>query len=250
MTCAQVDDRLDAWLQGRLARAEVVALEEHLAGCSECQTLVEDARLLQREARLIGSEGPPAGAWDRLAERLQQQVDVRRVAPASGREPGGFSWRWMAVAATLAVVVGGSLFVLRQSLFTANGSAPPAVEAIATPSTPATLVESIELELDQAAQHYERAISGLEQVASESESPLDPAVTATLRENLEIIDSAIDDSREALRAEPDSQLAQESLFDAFRRKVALLQDTIALMNEMRKGNQAGAAAIASGLNKG
>lgn len=247
MTCAQVDDRLDAWLQGRLARAEVVALEEHLAGCAACQILVEDARLLQREARLIGSEGPPAGAWDRLADRLQQQTDVRRAGPTSSGDHDAFSWRWMAVAAALAAVVGASLFGLRQSLFTANESAPPAVEVIATP---ASLVESIELELDQAAQHYERAISGLEQVASESESPLDPAVTATLRENLEIIDSAIDDSREALRAEPDSQLAQESLFDAFRRKVALLQDTIALMNEMRKGNQAGAAAIASGLNKG
>ena len=41
-----------------------------------------------------------------------------------------------------------------------------------------------------------------------------------------------------------------SLFDAFRRKVALLQDTIALMNEMRKGNPDTATAIASGLNKG
>jgi hypothetical protein len=250
VTCAQVDDRLDAWLQGRLARAEVVALEEHLQGCAGCRALVEDVRLLQRETRLIGSEGTPAGAWDRLADRLQQQIDARRTAPMGHVERRGFSWQWMAVAAMLALVIGASLVVLQQSLFTVSTQAPPAVEAVASPATPATLVESIELELDQAAQHYERAIAGLEQVASESESPLDPAVTATLRENLQIIDAAIDDSREALRAEPDSQLAQESLFAAFRRKVALLQDTIALMNEMRKGNQAGAAAIASGLNKG
>jgi hypothetical protein len=31
--------------------------------------------------------------------------------------------------------------------------------------------------------------------------------------------------------------------------VALLQDTIALVNEMRKGNQAGAAAIVQGVQK-
>jgi len=31
--------------------------------------------------------------------------------------------------------------------------------------------------------------------------------------------------------------------------VALLQDTIALMNEMRKGNAAGAAQIVDGVNK-
>jgi tetratricopeptide (TPR) repeat protein len=109
---------------------------------------------------------------------------------------------------------------------------------------------TIEGELDLAAKHYENAIAGLEQVAAESETPLDPIVMATVRENLDVIDQAIDDSRQALRADPQSQLAQESLFDAFRRKVALLQDTIALMNEMRKGNPSRATAIASGLNKG
>ena len=49
--------------------------------------------------------------------------------------------------------------------------------------------------------------------------------------------------------EPDDSIAQESLFEAFRRKVALLQDTIALMNEMRKGDTDGAARIVEGLNK-
>jgi hypothetical protein len=52
-----------------------------------------------------------------------------------------------------------------------------------------------------------------------------------------------------LQAQPESQVAQQSLFEAFRRKVSLLQDTIALMNELRKGNQAGAARVAEGLNK-
>ena len=82
---------------------------------------------------------------------------------------------------------------------------------------------------------------------SEGETPLDPAVMATVRENLEIIDQAIDDSRQALRTDPQSQMAQESLFDAFRRKVALLQDTIALMNELRRGAP---AQTALGMNKG
>jgi hypothetical protein len=36
------------------------------------------------------------------------------------------------------------------------------------------------------------------------------------------------------------------LFEALRQKVTMLQDTIALMNEMRKGNSAGAAQV---LNK-
>lgn len=249
MTCADVDDRLDAWLLGVLPRTDVEALEAHLFECGTCRALAEDVRLLQRETRLIGSEGPPAGAWDRLANRLQQVMPVNEIEsrPDAIVRRTPVSWRWMGVAALLAVVISGSLFGLRQSLFPPDDDGRVSTGA---GTTPPSLVESIELELEQAAQHYERAIAGLEQVANESDSPLDPALTTTLRENLQVIDQAITDSRDALRSEPTSQLAQQSLFDAFRRKVALLQDTIALMNEMRKGNQAGATAIASGLNKG
>ena len=59
----------------------------------------------------------------------------------------------------------------------------------------------------------------------------------------------IHDSRLALQTQPTNELAQESLFEAFRRKVGLLQETVSLMNEMRKGNQAEAAKIIGNMNK-
>ena len=43
--------------------------------------------------------------------------------------------------------------------------------------------------------------------------------------------------------------AQQSLIEGFKTKIGLLQDTVALINEMRKGNEAGAARIASGLKQ-
>ena len=42
---------------------------------------------------------------------------------------------------------------------------------------------------------------------------------------------------------------QEGLFDAMRSKVALLQQTVELINEMRKGNQAEAGRLLQGLNQ-
>jgi hypothetical protein len=39
------------------------------------------------------------------------------------------------------------------------------------------------------------------------------------------------------------------LIENFKTKIALLQDTVALINEMRKGNEAGAARIVSGLKQ-
>jgi sugar-specific transcriptional regulator TrmB len=151
-------------------------------------------------------------------------------------------WRWLAIAATLIVAVTATLLLLKRGLDVDQ----PGPSTTASNAAPDKLVESVENELQLAAEHYEKAIAALEQVANQSDSPLDPEVTTQIRQNLAVIDKAIDDSRVALRSQPESQLAQESLFDAFRRKVALLQDTIALMNEMRKGNQAGAARIAEG----
>ena len=102
------------------------------------------------------------------------------------------------------------------------------------------------MELRMAEEHYEKAISGLEQVANTEQGALDPEVAATVKRNREVIDQAIAESRTALKTEPQNQPARESLFAALRRKIVLLQDTIALLNEMRKGNQAGAAQIVEG----
>ena len=149
-------------------------------------------------------------------------------------------------ASLLIALVAGSLYVVNLSRTRRARARTPRRPGNATSGE---LVQSIENELDQAAAHYEKAIAGLEQVANASDSPLDPELMTTLKANLGVIDQAINESRTALRAQPANQLAQESLFEAFRRKVALLQDTIALMNEMRKGNQAGAARVAESLNK-
>ncbi len=253
MTCQDAQQALDAQLIGTLGREEAERLDVHLAGCDECRALAADARRLQAELRAIGAEGPAPRAWERLSARLEADPDIQRAAAAAVETDARthrLDWRWVALAAALVLVIAGSLFVLRRGLDTAEAPAAPVTASGADPATPSDLVTSIESELDLAAKHYENAIAGLERVATETDSPLDPAVMATVRANLEIIDQAIDDSRQALRTDPESQIAQESLFDAFRRKVSLLQDTIALMNEMRKGNPARATAIASGLNKG
>lgn len=251
MTCEDGLRALDAHLIGALSREDAEAFEAHLAGCDHCRRLVADARRLQAELRLMGAEGPSPRSWDRLAAQLEADPAFQRAAAAADAAlpvARRIDWRWMALAAVLVLVIAGSLLTMRRTLGPASPA--PAVASAPAETAAGDIVTSIESELDQAAKHYENAIAGLERVASESDSPLDPSVMATVRENLALIDQAIDDSRQALHTDPQSQLAQESLFDAFRRKVALLQDTIALMNEMRKGNPSRATAIASGLNKG
>ena len=91
-------------------------------------------------------------------------------------------------------------------------------------------------------------LPGLEVLARDRQA-LDPQVAADLQKSLLVIDQAIGESRAALKTQPMSTQAQDSLFEAFRSKIVLLQDTISLINEVRKGNQAEAARIADGMNK-
>jgi hypothetical protein len=218
-------------------------LQAHLDTCDKCRAVAADLEALVGTARALDPVPVPADAWPRLARALVGQG----VRPPVAQPPVRWTGTWLAVAASLLVTLGAALWVV------ARGPAVPGPDAAAgapgagAPSS--DLVATIESELQLAASHYEKAIAGLERVAASSDAPLDPEVMATLRQNLRVIDAAIDDSQVALRAEPGNRLAQESLFEAFRRKIGLLQDTIALMNEMRKGDEAGAARAVESLNK-
>jgi hypothetical protein len=252
MTCHDLRDCLSDLVEDGAGRAPDPDIEAHLASCAGCRELLADLRRIRQVSGTLERRALPAGSWNRVAGRLESDPEFRRASgrhDARTRRPP--SWVWLAAAASLVVSVGISLWVVGAAWRVKQGAqqaAAPSAGAAGNASS-AALVETIETELQAAASHYEKAIAGLEQVASASDSPLDPALTATLRQNLEVIDKAIADSRQAIKAQPDSRLAQESLFDAFRRKVALLQDTIALMNEMRKGNEAGAARIVEELKK-
>jgi len=163
----------------------------------------------------------------------------------------------LAIAAVLLAAVAITMLVRRGRSVESQvaESASPAMPSPAQPapqpgaqSADSADLKSLQSELQQAESHYENAIQKLETLAKDRRT-LNPQDAAILQKNLLLIDSAIGESRAALKAQPANDMAQESLFEAFRSKIALLQDTISLINEMRKGNQAEAARIADGLNK-
>jgi len=247
MTCNELLDRAGDIVDGEAPPALRPAIEAHLASCAACRATIADLQRIAQTAATLGHVAPPTTTWHTIAARLQADPDIRRLASPSRapHAPGAPAWAWLAAAAVLVLFVGGGLWMLRESVPAGSRAA-----GAAAGNAPAgNAVESVEAELQLAADHYEKAITALERAADQADSPLDPEVTATLRKNLEVIDQAITESRGALRSQPDSRVAQESLLDAFRRKLTLLQDTVALMNEMRKGNQAGAARIVEGMNK-
>jgi hypothetical protein len=96
---------------------------------------------------------------------------------------------------------------------------------------------------------YEQAIMGLEQVTQAESHTLDPATAAALNQNIAIVDRAIGDAREAVGTDPEDDELRAGLLDAFRSKLELLEQMVLLINEMRQGDQAGAAEIVGNLNQ-
>jgi anti-sigma factor RsiW len=241
---------LTDFVDDALGPAERADVERHLERCAECRAIVEDQREIRGVAGTLDLRDPPIRAWGRIERAIKlEQEHGARASETSGLarlKPSRANYvAWLAAAAAivLAAVVG-----LR--LYPGTPSAPDGGPTAGTATAPdAASAQSVEAELRAAEEHYEKAINGLEQIAKSEQSALDPNTASTLQKNLAVIDQAIGESRAALRAQPASEPAQQSLMDNFKTKIALLQDTVALINEMRKGNDAGAARIVSGFKQ-
>lgn len=219
-------------------------LDAHLASCPACQGLLSDLDAIRRTAADIPDITPRPEVWTSLSARLTAEAAARPRPFWTGARVA------LAMAATLVVAVASSVWLLRAPAAPTEASAgSPAGASTGVIQSEGDLVQDVDEHLRIADEHYVKAIAGLEQVVKSGEGALDPALAATLQKNLGVIDQAITESREAIKTQPNSQLAQTSLFEALRQKVSLLEDTVALINVMRKGDQAGAAKILGGLSK-
>jgi len=107
MNHPDVESELDAYLDGELAAGDAAALEQHLAGCGSCERFRSE-RLVLRSA--IQAEMPKREAPELLRARVRAALR-EEVAPARRplpRTAAPAPWRWMALAATVAVVALGS----------------------------------------------------------------------------------------------------------------------------------------------
>jgi anti-sigma factor RsiW len=237
--CERYSSLIGDLVDGPLDASAQRALDEHLAGCPACRALLADLRDIRRVAGRLPDYTPRPEVWAGIARRLEPELAARPRPFWTGARVA------LAMAATLLVAVASSVWLLRGPAPAATGAAAtaPAAPPAAVIQSKGDLVQDVGEHLRIADEHYVKAIAGLEQVVQTDQAALDPVVAATLQKNLGIIDQAIRESREAIKTQPNSQLVQTSLFEALRQKVALLEDTVALINVMRKGDQAGAAKI-------
>jgi hypothetical protein len=93
-------------------------------------------------------------------------------------------------------------------------------------------------EFEAAEKHYQKAIDDLQTHRQQGHRRARSAGRAGAAEEPDGDRPGDYESRDALQVAAVEASAQSGLFDALRTKVALLQQTVELINEMRKGNQA------------
>jgi len=208
MNCKHFSEWIGDAVDGTLPVEQKVELDEHCRKCTACAELLSDLMEIRAAAATLDRFTPSPATWQAIAAQIQRP----RRAYAS--------WGPLAAAAALVVTLGAAAWF---------GIAPK-WRSVESQTTSVDLARSAASELQLAEQHYLNAIASLEQLTSKNDNLLDPAVAAEIAQSLQSIDRAINDSRAALKAEPNSFIAQTSLLEALRMKVALLQETVSLMN--------------------
>jgi anti-sigma factor RsiW len=243
MTCRDYEHAIAESLDGALDPATQRGLERHVEGCEACRALVADLRTIQAAAFTLDRHQPPGHVLATLRSRIASEAPPQAPSRLLAWPASSSTWVGWAAAAALVVATWVGVSQLR------NPALPSEAPAEVSTQPPGDAVASVVAELEAAAGHYDKASQELEQIAKSDGGALDPQLAGVLQKNLQVIDQAIGESRAALKAQPASADAQDSLFDAMRSKVTLLQQTVELINEMRKGNQAEAGRLIQGLNQ-
>jgi tetratricopeptide (TPR) repeat protein len=212
-------DRLSEYLDDELTPAERAALEAHLGSCRDCTTALGELRQVIARAATLTPRPPANDLWPGIEPRLERRG---RIAPFAARSQRRFSFTMpQLVAAGLALMVmsGGGVWVLQH-----GGRATSMPPVVATNELPPAVVPAALTD-----PRYDEAIADLERALEEGRSQLDPETVKILEANLGAIDTAIDESRRALEADPANAYLNSHLADARQRKLALLRRATSLV---------------------
>jgi predicted anti-sigma-YlaC factor YlaD len=219
MTCQELDARLDDWIDGELPPAAAAEVEAHLASCALCQERERRLRqVLAHAASLPRSVTPPRDLWPGIARRVERE---RSWSWASG------SWSPWALAAAATVVVG-----LAAALW--SGRPPAAVKTVEIPvASPEARLAAMpgvvsDPALAEAEREYEEAANALLEALQKRQSEVQPETLAAVRSNLEVIDRALAEVRQALAQNPSNLELNRMLVATHRKKVEVLRRVVKL----------------------
>ena len=250
-------DQLSDYLDGELSAEERGAVEAHLRGCAPCAAVLNDLKRVVALAESVEARPPHANLWAGIADRIDAggaaarrervmpfaRPDSRRVA---------FTLPQLAAAATLLMAVSGGI-AWKVALRSPEGlrhmaPAPASVSVPASASASAFERDVAQsgrdvaqgfspafdgdlVAISMADAQYDAAVADLEKAVKTGRGHLDASTVAIVEHNLQIIDQAINQAREALVTDPANSYLSGHLVEARRRKLSLLRRATALATD-------------------
>jgi anti-sigma factor RsiW len=227
-------DQLSDYLDDELQESERASVEAHLKDCAACTAVLNDLQRVVARAQAAANlaRPPQTDLWQGVAGRIDRIRQPRRVS---------FTVAQLAAAAAILVAVSAGIsWRLHPSIAgrspsntTAENANPPSgggadsssglrAERQARPDE--VSVTGVSLADDQ----YDAAVADLEKALKLGRGRLDTATIAIVEQNLQTIDQAIAQAREALSADPANSYLTGHLVEARRRKLDLLRRATAL----------------------
>jgi hypothetical protein len=212
-SCKGFLSHLDAWSEGERPADS----KAHLRDCASCQAIVADLTAIQTEARswsALESEAPER-VWTSLRAQLEQEglihtseTDRAVVAVVA---PSHADWlRELFSRIPRPALAGAYLSVLVALAFALSGPA-------SRESNEARWLQGTQVETSP----LSAKLNSFEQNPLASRD-LNPAVTASLQQNLAIVDNYISLCEKSVQEEPENEVARDYLYEAYQQKADLL----------------------------
>ena len=233
-------DQLSDYLDGELSADERGAVEAHLRSCALCAAVLNDLKRVVARAESAEARPPHADLWAGIADRIEagRSAAARgRVMPFGPRDARRFAFTLPQLAAAAVLLMGVSGGIAWQvahrsaeaSRYAATAGSAPATERKAVAERPAALEPPATVEnVGMADAQYDAAVADLERALKAGRERLDASTIAIVEHNLQIIDQAINQAREALVTDPANSYLSSHLVEARRRKLDLLRRATAL----------------------
>ena len=230
-------DKLSDYLDDELTADERSAVDAHLRDCRECAAVLNDLKGVVARAQAVSADvrPPQADLWPGVAGRIEKVRQPQRFT---------FTLAQLAAAAALVAAVSGGVvwqIVDRSAKASRSGDTVANAEREASAergAAPGDVVqpsaEPGDARIEQvglADAQYDAAVSDLEKALHKGRGKLDASTIAIVEHNLETIDQAIRQAREALTADPANSYLSGHLVEARRRKLELLRRATELTSE-------------------
>jgi len=214
---------------------DVLILDEtHRASCAECAALWHELEMIGADAAKLPPLVPSRDLWAGIDARISGVAApkiTRFVTPSAPMRSPVSPWTIrpvfrLAVAASLLVAVSSAVTWRIARGPTASPSAPS--EDIAANVDAQTASDLHLASFQGSVRSMEDEIATLERIVATRRAELDPRTVRVLEQNLQLIDRAIAESREALTADPASAYLSAQYARAYTSKLTLLRDVATL----------------------